>query len=293
MADKTTDSKDAKDPSPGSDWEVRYKELEKKLGLQGKELGEMRKQHETSTGALQQYARWAKEAAPIVDWYSRYQQPLQQWWQHYSTGNGNGAGGQQQAAYQQAAAQVNATPGVELLTAQEKGALINQAAQTIIQQTLAPWTQQFVRTAENWGSQRFQQAMSQVDQRQKAFSDVMWKTLERILPQDKMSEARIWHDQALKYADPKNIDPLALASEHMGTQNKVAQLEKQLKEATDARERAEKAGMGSLGSADGLFAKTDPQNSKPASRDDRFKNVMQSLKETVGVEGLREQFPSL
>lgn len=300
---KDVESNTATSPSPSTDYETRYKELEKKLGEQGRELGEYKKQARDYASQYETVARWAQQAAPIVSWYGQYNQPLQQWWQQYQTqqtqpfgsGGGSMTPNTQQAGYaamQQATQAVNAQPGVELLTQSEKDALINQTAQRIFQAAIQPWTQNFARTVEDWGRSQATTLSNQLDQRHKAFSDVLWKTLERVLPQEKLQETRQWHDQALKYADPRNIDPLTLASETLSLREKSDRLEKERDEAVKAREKAERDSLGSLGNSSGLFHKSSDLKQMPESREDRFRNVMTTVRDTVGTDGLREQFPS-
>jgi len=305
----------ARDPKTGKflgkydtmeDAEKGYTELEKKLGEQGKSLGDTKKQYEDYAKKYQEILEWAQKAAPIVEWYGKYNQPIQQWWHGYQGAQpqqfgGNGQMTQQQPnsqamqqqAYQQAQYAVANTQGVELLTQQEKDALINQTAQRIFQSALAPWTQQFARTVEDWGQKQAQQISSQLDQRHKAFSDVLWKTLERVLPPEKLQETRAWHDEALKYADPKNIDPLSLAGETLSLRSDKSRLEKELSELRADRERREKESLGSIGNNGGLFSRPTDQPKPTEKREDRFKNVMSTVKEAVGTEGLREQFPRI
>lgn len=298
------EDKDSKDLSV--DYEVRYKELEKKLGEQGKELGEYKKQAKEYYTKYDEVAQWAQKAAPIVSWYGQYNQPIQQWWNHYQnqpTGQFGGSFqgqqpqqqyGQQQgyAAVQQAQQAVNQMPGADLLTQAERDALINQTAQRIFQGAIQPWTQNFARTVEDWGRNQATTLSGQLDQKHKAFSDVLWKTLERVLPPEKLRETKQWHDQALQYADPKNIDPLTLASETLSLRERSSRMERERDEAVSAREKAEKDSLGSLGNSGGLFRKPSDLQKTPESREDRYKNVMTTVKDTVGMEGIREQFPA-
>lgn len=303
MADKDDDKKGDKGTAKSykyaslDDFDKGYSELEKKLGEQGKTLGDLKKQGDSAAQALQKYEAWAKDAVPIVEWYSKFQQPISQWWTQFQTGGGNGHGaqsGDMGNAYSQATQLVNASQGADLLTPQERNGLVNATAQHLIQQTLAPWTQKFATTVEEWGNQRAKTMTDQLDQRHKAFSDVLWKTLERIIPQDKIQETRAWHDEALKYADPKNIDPLTLASETLSLRNDKSRLEAQVKEMSDAREKQERSALGSVGEGGGgLFQKTSDLKEMPKGRDERMRNVLSTVKDTVGVEGLREQFPTL
>lgn len=283
-----------------------YSELERKLGEQGKQYGDTKKQIEQMQAALAKYETWSKEAAPIVEWYSKFNGPISQWWQSFQTGGqqgqmqqGMGMNYQQQGqmgqqAVQQASSMVNNMQGAELLTPQEKQALVQQTAQHLIQQSIGPWTQNLAKTLETWGEGRVKSINDQLEQRLKAFSNVHWKTLERLVPQDKLQEARQWHDEALKFADPSKIDPLDVASQTLEARNRIARLETDLKEARAYREQHEKDSLGSLGKdGGGLFSQPTDKKEMPKSRDDRFKNVMSNVKEAVGVEGLREAFPSL
>lgn len=275
-------------------------ELERKLGEQGKQYGETKKQYETMQAEIERYKTWAKEAAPIVEWYSKFNQPITQWWNQYNTqGNGNGqmGMGQQQQVQQQAFGQanqmVNQMQGAELLTQQEKQALVQQTAQALIQQSLGPWTQNLAKTLETWGETRAKAINDQMEQRLKAFSNVHWQTLQRLVPPEKLQEARTWHDEALKYADPSKVDPLELASQTMEAKGRISRLEAELAEARTKQEKYEKDSLGSLGNSGGLFSQPTDIKEMPKSRDERYKNVMSTVKENVGVEGLREAFPAL
>ena len=278
-----------------------YSELERKFGEQGKQYGDTKKQYEAMQAEIEKYKQWSKEAAPIVEWYSKNNQPITAWWNQYNNqGNGNGQGqfnmGQQQVqqqAYGQANQMVNQMQGAELLTPQEKQALVSQTAQSLIQQTLGPWTQNLAKTLENWGESRSKQINDQLEQRLKAFSNVHWQTLQRLVPPEKLQEARAWHDEALKYADPSKVDPLEMASTTLEARGRISRLEQELKEAREKGEKYEKASIGSLGNSGGMFNQPDDIKEMPKSRDERYKNVMSNVKEAVGVEGIREAFQAL
>lgn len=312
MADK--DDK-ARDPKTGKflgkydsmeDAEKGHTELEKKFGEQGASLGTLKKHMEQYQKDLQTYQAWANEARPIIEWYSKFQQPISQWWNQFqgAQGNGNGQGqqyGQQgmtqqqgQQAWNQAANMVNQTQGAELLTPQEKQALIQQTAQSLVQQTLVPWTNDFAKRVEAWGQSQSKSITEQLDQRFKTFSDLMWKTQERMIPADKLAEAKAWHAEALKFTDPKNLNPLEMASETLSLRNEKSRMEQEIKELRAANEKREKDALGSLGNdGGGLFRKTSDIKEMPKNRDERLANVIGSVKEQSGVEGLREVFPSL
>lgn len=283
------------------DAEKGHTELEKKYGEQAKAYGEYKKQLEQTQADMVKYQQWSKEAAPIVEWYTKFNQPISQWWQQFNGGQQGGQGqmnpyqqqqvGQQ--AYGQAAAMVAQTPGVELLTPQEKQGLIQQTAQTLIQQTLAPWTQNFAKTVETWGQNQAKQLQDQMEQRLKAQSDVMFRSLEHMVPAESLEKARAWQQEALKYADPSKIDPMKIADERLDLMSKYSQMERDLKQAREEREKFEKASMGSLGDGGGLFRKSADLKEMPKSREERYKNVFNDTKEAVGVDGMREAFPTL
>ena len=303
MADKKDEqARDSKGKFLGKyetmeDAEKGHTELERKFGEQGKEYGSIKKQLESMQADLAKYQDWSKNAAPIVEWYSKYNQPISQWWQQFNTGQPQQGGqvsqAQGQQAYAQAAQAVNQTPGVEFLTPQERQSLTQQTAQQIIQQTLAPWTQQFAKSVETYGQQQALQMRGELDQRHKAMSDVLWRTLERVIPPDKLKEVQDWHNESLKYADPKNIDPMKISSEVLGMRSKMAQMETDLKTEREKASKYEQDSLGSLGNGGGLFRKSSDQKEMPTNREDRLKNVMGSVKENVGMEGLREVFPTL
>ena len=280
------------------DAEKGHTELERKFGEQGKEYGTIKKQVEAMQTDLAKYQDWAKGAAPIVEWYSKYNQPISQWWQQFNTGQpaqgqGQPTPQQGQQAWNVAANQVAQTPGVEFLTPQERQTLTQQTAQQIIQQTLAPWTQQFAKSVETYAQQTGDKMRGELDQRHKAMSDVLWRTLERVIPPDKLKEVQDWHNESLKYADPKNIDPMKISSEVLGMRSKMAQMETDLKTEREKSSKYEQESLGSLGNGGGLFRKSSDQKEMPTSREDRLKNVMGNVKENVGMEGLREVFPTL
>ena len=311
MADKESKKAQLRDPESGKflgkydteeDAVKGYSELERKLGEQGKQYGDTKKQYETMQAEIEKYKQWSKDAAPIVEWYSKFNQPISQWWQQFqqqgqpSMGNGNGqpmSQGQQQQVWNQATNVAAQQPGFEWMTPQEKQTLVQQTAQYLTQQTLGPWTQNLAKTLETWGEGRAKAINDQMEQRLKAFSNVHWKTLERLMPPEKLAEARAWHDEALKYADPSKIDPLTVASETLEARNTVSRLQQELKAERDKREKYEKDSLGSLGNQGGLFSQPTDMKEMPKNRDERYKNVMSSVKESVGLEGLKEAFPAL
>lgn len=310
MADKDKKTATLRDPDTGKflgkydseeDAVKGWTELEKKFGAQGGELGDLKKEIAKQQELLKQYKEWADKASPIIDWYGKYQQPITQWWNQYNTQGNGGQPAQpanpymQASALNQAAGMVNQMAGAELLTPQEKMALINQTAQHLIQQTIAPWSQQFAKNVETWGTQQVTNMRKELEDRYRAQSDVLWRTLERIIPPDKLKEVQDWHNESLKYADPKNIDPMKLSSDSLSFRSRIAQLEQELKDAREQTKKYEQQSLGNLGEAGGagLFRKPTDIKEAPKSREERMKNVVQQTKEAVGVEGFREAFPTV
>lgn len=283
------------------------REMEQKYGDQGREYGSTKKQMEQLQAEMSKYQKWYEQAQPIVNWYGQNQQPLTEWWSNYQKrgqqgqgqqyGNGNMNYQQQQQmgqqAYNQASNMVNSDPNLQFLTPQERQALTQQTAQQIIEQTLGPWTQKFATTVEGWAQKQMGDMRQQMEQRHKAMSDVFWRTYERTLPPDKLAEVKKWHDEALKLADPKNVDPMALASEKLQWMNDRDRMQKELDEHKSARDRAEKQAMGSLGDSGGMFGRHAEVKEAPKNREERFKNVMGDMKEQVGIDGIRDTFASL
>jgi hypothetical protein len=242
-----------------------YAELEEKMGAQGMELGDLRKKSESLDATLQQYAEWVKGAQPIVEWYTKNQEGLKQW----------------------AAAQMNPQPqhpvpqpshANSLLTPEEQQQLALLAAQQVQQSVLVPWSQTFAKTVEDWAVKRSKELDDRFEQKQRAYAQVWWKTLEHAIPKEKVESLRSLHEEAMKYADLQKLNPLKLAEEAITTRAKLADFEAQVKEYKDKIEAQEKASVASLGNGQGLFPRTDEEKAAiPKTRDDRFAKVMGSL----------------
>ena len=82
--------------------------------------------------------------------------------------------------------------------------------------------------------------------RQRAAADVMWRTLQFVMPPDKIEAARKWHEEAMKYADPSKIDPMEAANNVLSLTSERDRLKTQVDEMTKARETADKAALGAI-----------------------------------------------
>lgn len=253
-----------------------YAELEEKLGAQGIELGDLRKKSEEATNTVTQYAEYVKNAKPVVDWYAQNQQRVHELWS--------------QASQQPQRATTQTTSS--LLTPEEQQALYVQAAQYAQQNVLAPGLQKFAQEADVYINKMRAEMTDAFEKKQKAFGQVWWKTLEHAVPQDKIEQLRMLHEEATKYADPSKIDPFKFAEEAMDTKSKLAEYEEKIKVFEKERDAREKAAIPSLGNNQGLFPKEGDDKDKPApkTRDDRFTAVLDQVKTAHGNDGMSALF---
>lgn len=266
-----------------------YRELERKMTSQGQELGTLRKQTEDYEQAVKQYTAVASQWKPIVDWYNANYQSIQQMYANNASNANANAAVQQQAA--QAAAQ---TPGFEWMTPAEKQALTNAVATNLTQTVLQPWTRQFAQGAEKWADDRHRSLQESFAKQQQAAMDVLWRTFERIVPKEKLDEARQFHQEALRFADPKKLNPMELANETLSAKSQLAQMSDELNSLKREKEAREKAQTTSLGaqSSSSLFqsAEAATPSTDPG---DRFAKVMETVQREHGADALRDTFPAL
>lgn len=263
------------------DAEKGFKELQSKLGTQGDELGTLRKQ-------IEQYQAYLNQAKPVLDWYGQNYQKLAQVMQ-------GGAQAQQpvsQQAQVQAAQALQANGSLNWLTPEEQSALVNKVASQIQSGALEPWQRNFSQQVEKYAQQQAQAVENSLLTHQKAFSDVLWRTLERVLPEDKVKEARDWHTEALKFADPRNIDPMAVANEVIGLRSKASQFEKEANDyKTKLTEREQQdAGLLNGSKPFSLSATVPSKDERATSREDRFAHVMNATKAEHGQDGVAALF---
>ena len=273
--------------------EKGFAELNKKLAEQSKELGTMRKQVTEQTDYLQ-------KATPILQWYQQnYQgiqqmmsqprqpqsQPAQQAYTQPGAAYGHAAG--QPANGQAAGAQAAL---MNLLTPEEQRALAEQVSRQVQETAIAPWQQQFVKQVQDAMLGRAKQVEDALLNHQKSFSDVLWKTLERALPADKIAEMRDWHTEALRFADPRNIDPMQVASEALETKRQLAEYKTKLKEQEDRLAEREKQDAAMLTGTRPFTLSSTKADAPPASREDRMGSVLQSVKTEHGSDGVQTLF---
>ena len=257
-----------------------YTELEKEHGARKKEMGDFKKQTEEAQLALAQYAQMVNQLKPYADWYTQNQSALGQYAQ-WAQAQQNG-GVQSQAAAQR---------GVEILTADEKQAIINAAAQHFQQNMFAPWQQKFDGVLRQMAEKERTSVQETLGNQLKAYTEVMWRTLEKAMP-DKMGDIRKWHESALKFADTSKLDPLQAASDVIDLQAKLSQLEGEKVAFTKEREEYQKRDLGSLsgaGEAPASWAAKD--ESAPKTREERMRRVFNDTTEKVGRDAMREMFP--
>jgi len=125
---------------------------------------------------------------------------------------------------------------------------------------------------------------------QKSFSDVLWKTLERALPPDKIAEMRDWHTEALRFADPRNIDPMQVASEALEAKRQISEYKTKLKEHEDRLAEREKQDAAMLTGSRPFTLSSTKADAPPASREDRMGSVLQSVKTEHGSDGVQTLF---
>lgn len=265
--------------------EKAYLELEARLGTQGTELGEMKK-------LVAQYQSWVEKAIPVVDWYAKHEEKVNAW-----VGKGMpveaapASGAQPNAAAVEAAARSAAanTVGYEWLTPQEKAGLVGDIRNAILNETLKPWTESFTQQA-----QQFANGLTQkFDQQHRSFTDVLWRTFERVLPKEKLDEVKAWHEASLKFADPSKIDPMKMGEEFVGLSTELASAKARIADFEKKQSDFEKASVPSLFGSPSPDITAPNDNAAPVSREDRFKAVMNDVQTQHGPEGVRGLFPSL
>ena len=263
--------------------EKGFKELEAKLGTQGTELGEMKK-------VIAQYQPWVEKAIPVVEWYGKHADKVNQWVQKGMPVEAPAPAAASAADATARAAAAN-TAGYEWLTPQEKQGLVSDIRNAILTETLKPWTESFTQQAQKFATDM----ANRFDHQHKSFTDVMWQTLSRTVPKDKMDEARAWHEAALRFADPSKIDPMKMGDEFIGLHTENAGLKAKLAEAEKRQSEFEKASVPSLFGSASPDSASSTDTATPESREDRFKAVMGAVQAEHGPEGLRTLFdvPSL
>ena len=260
--------------------EAAYAELEKKLGSQGTELGTLRQQIEQAQAIQGQLQQWA----PVINWYAQNQQEVQRRWRLFEQAQAvMQQQGQRGTAPQQAQAVAEQVPGYQFMTPAEKQQLLGEVTQHVAQNLFAPWVQQrLLPSAQNL----FKTFADRQAAQHKSFTDVLWQTFQQVLPPDAVERARSWHEEALKYADPARIDPMALARDVLSIRGENATLKQQVAEAQKRQEAAASAAVPSLGGGDTRLLRPSGAAETPTTREDRFQHVIDAVKTEHGAEGL-------
>ena len=154
---------------------------------------------------MQQYAEWVQQAKPIVDWYTQNGTQIQQLLQAQQQ--------PQASTFPAQRTEQSASDTYDLLSAAEKQRLIQETAQHLIDKSLGPWTQNLAKQVEQYGQSRSKEIDDRLMTHQRSFSDVLWRTLEHVVPKDQLDRTREWHNESLKFADPSKFDPMTHANE--------------------------------------------------------------------------------
>ena len=261
--------------------EKAYLEMEAVLGKQGLELGEMKK-------LVEQYKPWVEKAVPVVEWYGKHADKVAAW-----VAKGmpvEAAAGTQPAvaAADDAARRAAAgTAGYEWLTPQEKQQLVGDIRGAILNDTLKPWTESFTKQAQDFATG----LQTQFQNQHRSFTDVLWRTFERVLPKEKLDEVKAWHEASLRFADPSKIDPMKLGEEFVKLSGDNASLTARLAEMEKKQAEVAKAEVPSLfgGPSPDITAPAD--TGAPTTREERFKAVLANVQAEHGPEGVKTLFP--
>lgn len=254
-----------------------YANLSAKLGEQGDELGKMRKQLEQVLPAYQQYAQYVQQYQPLVQYWQQYGPQINALVQERNMKG---------TVRQQAEQAAQNTPNYSILLPEEKRALQEEFAQYFTQNQLTPWTQQLAQNAEQFINQRLAAQQAQWDARQKAYGEVQWRTLERILPPEKIQEARKFQEEALKYTDISKINPMEMATNSLSQQSELASLREERDKLKQEMETVRKQSVTSLGDRSGMFSTPKSDEPIPETREDRFKAAFGAVEKQYGRDGL-------
>lgn len=257
-----------------------YTELEKKLGGQGEELGQTKRQFEEAQKALATYAQQLQQLTPYADWYRSNEQALamyQNWLKEQQ------AGGPRQPV----AAQNGGKSPLDILTPEERDALFMESAKRFESQIFKPWQEQFGKQLQTLADERAKAISEQTQKSQQAFTEVLWRTIQRGLPEDKVKAMREWHEQAIQMANVN--DPMKAADEWLTLKSELAKITDEKKALQTEHEKLQKASLPSVSGAESPGWAAPPEDA-PKNRSERFSRVMSDTKEKVGAEGMRDFF---
>lgn len=261
--------------------EKGFKELEAAYGKQGAEYGEAKK-------LVEQYKPWVEKAIPVVEWYGKHADKVAAWVNKGMPVEAAAPAKAEVAAADDAARRAAAgTAGYEWLTPQEKAQLVGDIRNGILNDTLKPWTESFTKQAQEFATG----LQTQFQNQHRSFTDVLWRTFERVLPKDKLDEVKAWHEASLRFADPSKIDPMKIGEEFVGLSGENASLKARLAELEKKQTDIEKAGVPSLfgGPSPDITAPAD--TGAPTTREERLKAVLTNVQAEHGPEGVKALFP--
>ena len=260
-----------------------YAELEKKFGDHSNELGQTRKQVEESQRAMQAYAEQMQGLNTYKQWYDTNAQSLQL----YNNWLQNGGREQPPVAVQPNNGQRSL---VDLLTPEEKKALFTEFVQTFDSGVFKPWQQNFAQQLERIANDRQNAVLENVTKNQRAFTEVLWRTMQHALPEDKVAAMRDWHTKALEMGDPSKFDPMKMADEYLGTQTRLSSLEAEKKALEAEREKWQKDSMPTVAGGRNGGSWLKPDETAPKDKQERFERAMSDTTERVGRDAVKEAF---
>lgn len=259
----------------------RYLDLQTLNTKQSEEVGASRQtvaQLEKTNAALTDNVSKAKQ---YVDWYNQNQQGLAQYAQWTQQTQQPATQSQQQAA--------DATASeLDLLTSQERNAIVQNVAAQLQQQNVQS-QQQLNQQWNQAAKDAEQRIMEQLARQQNAFSEVQLQTLSQIYTDDQMEAAKEFQKVALGFADTSNLDPLTMAKDSIKTKMEMKSKDTQIEElqAKIAARDKEDNGYFDSNSSASLF---ETANDAPKTKAERYKAVMDDVNEAVGAATVRAQF---
>ena len=261
-----------------------YSELEKKLGSHGEELGTYKKQMEQYQSAMAQYAEQMQGLNAYKTWYDQNQSSLQLY------NNWLQSGGQQ--PHPAAASPTNGAQRslVDLLTPEEKRSLFTEFVQNFDQGVFRPWQQNFSQQLEKLAQDRANSVMENVTKNQRAFTEVLWRTMQHGLPEEKIAAMRGWHEKALEMGDPSKFDPMKMADDYLSTQSKLSTLEAEKKAFEAEREKWQRDSMPVVPGGRNGSAWISKEDNEPKDKQGRFEAVMKDTTDRVGRDAVKDAF---
>lgn len=262
-----------------------YAELERRLGEQGGEVGTLRKQFEEAQRAMTQYAEQMQALGQYKSWYDTNQSSLglyNQWLQ---------SGGQMQHPNAAAAPAGGGQRSlVDLLTPEEKKALFSEFVTSFDTGVFRPWQQNFAQQLQKLADDRQRDILDKMSQNQRAFTEVLWRTMQHGLPEDRVAAMRSWHEKALELGDPSKFDPMKAADDYLSMQSKMTTIEAEKKALEAEREKWQRDSLPSVQGRNGSASWTKPDDSAPKDKYERMERSFKDTKEKIGAEAFTDAF---